>query len=173
MNDFKVGYAKVNINPPLGIGVAGYYIPRYAKGILDDLEASALVLSCAGKQIALISVDCCNIKTDLEEEYLVTIGRATGLPKENIFMTATHTHTGAVLVPPGSYEVDEEMVSRYATFVKERLVDVVKLALADQKPAKMGCMVGYAPDRVAYIRRYKSSQMRAPYPNRICPLNRL
>jgi len=155
MNNFQAGYAKVNINPPLGIGVAGYYIPRYAKGFLDDLEASALVLSCAGKQIALISVDCCNIKTDLAEQYLVTISQATGLPKENIFMTATHTHTGAVLVPPGSYEVDEQMVSRYAEFVGNRLADVVKLALEDLKPANMGYMVGYAPDRVAYIRRYK------------------
>ena len=27
----KVGFSKVNINPPLGIGIRGYYIPRYAK----------------------------------------------------------------------------------------------------------------------------------------------
>ena len=43
--DFLVGYAEVNINPPLGIGMHGYYVPRYAKGFIDDLTASAIALS--------------------------------------------------------------------------------------------------------------------------------
>ena len=47
MNTLKAHYAKVNINPMLGIGVAGYFVPRYASTILDDLEASALALSAA------------------------------------------------------------------------------------------------------------------------------
>ena len=33
MSNLKVGYAKVNINPPLGIGIRGYYVPRFAKGL--------------------------------------------------------------------------------------------------------------------------------------------
>ena len=27
---FSVGSAKINVNPPLGISIAGYYIPRFA-----------------------------------------------------------------------------------------------------------------------------------------------
>ena len=38
MNEFKAGYASININPPLGIGIYGYYVPRFAKGFLDDLD---------------------------------------------------------------------------------------------------------------------------------------
>lgn len=30
MNNLKTGFATVNGNPPLGISVAGYYVPRYA-----------------------------------------------------------------------------------------------------------------------------------------------
>ena len=155
MSGFQVGYTQVNINPPLGIGVSGYYIPRFAKGFLDDLEASALALSCAGKQLVIISVDCCIIQTDLATEYLVAIEKGTGISRENIFLAATHTHTGALLVPSDAFEADEEMINRYARFVGERLVDAVRMALADLKPAKMGYIVGYAPERVAYIRRYK------------------
>ena len=40
MNTLKIGYAQANINPPLGIGIEGYYVPRYAKGFLDDLLVS-------------------------------------------------------------------------------------------------------------------------------------
>ena len=46
MNTLQAGYARVNINPMLGIGVRGYYIPRFAKGFLDDLQASAIALTC-------------------------------------------------------------------------------------------------------------------------------
>ena len=56
MSKFQVGYAEVNINPPLGAGVSGYYIPRYGKGFLDDLMSEVLVFSCGGKKIALISI---------------------------------------------------------------------------------------------------------------------
>ena len=45
MGNFQVGYASVNINPPLGCGIHGYYIPRFAKGFLDDLEAHGIVLA--------------------------------------------------------------------------------------------------------------------------------
>lgn len=155
INNLLVGYTQVNINPPLGIGVCGYYVPRFAKGILDDLEASALLLSCGKKQIVLISVDCCGIDLELVTRYCTDIEQATGVPAENIFLSATHSHTGGLLMPTSAFEADEAMIKRYAAFVGERLVDAVKLALADLKPARMGYIVGHAPERVAYIRRYK------------------
>lgn len=155
MSDFRVGYAQVNINPPLGIGVCGYYIPRYAKGFLDDLEASALVLDCAGKQIALISVDNCGINKELGNRYRADIEKAIGLSGDNLFLSATHSHTAALLTTTAAFEADEEMINGYAEFLGSRLIDVVRLALLDLKPAKMGYIVGQAPERVAYIRRYK------------------
>ena len=155
MGAFQVGYANVNINPPLGIGMMGYYIPRYAKGFLDDLEASALALSLAEKTILLISVDTCLIETYLCERYCAKIEEVTGVPKENVFLSATHTHTGPFLTDTGRFPVDVEQIKGYADFLGNRLTDLAQLALADRKPAKMGFIQGWAPERVAYIRRYK------------------
>ena len=152
---FKTGFKEVNINPPLGIAVAGYYVPRYAKGILDDLTTSALVLELGDKKIALVSVDCCGINKILIDKYSAFIEEKTGIPAENIFMAATHTHTGGVLVPGETFEMDAEVIHKYAEFVGERVVDAVSMAMDDLKPSKMGYIVGYAPERVAYIRRYK------------------
>lgn len=156
-NTLQAGFARININPPLGIGIVGYFIPRFAKGFLDDLEASAMVLSFQDTKVALISVDCCYFVQPLVEECLDAISRATGIPAENIFLSATHTHTGPIMqasssLAPGS---DEETNIRYIQFLVSRLTDVVTLALADLKPAKMGHITGRAPERVAYIRRYK------------------
>lgn len=154
-NLLKVGYARINANPPLGIGVAGYYIPRFAKGFLDDIEVSALALECNAKTILLISVDSCGVDKELLDEYFELIEQKTGISKEQIFLSATHTHTGPLLVETTAFAADVNVIDTYAKFLGTRLVDVVKLALADLKPSKMGYIVGKAPERVAYIRRYK------------------
>ena len=155
MSGLKVGFAQVNINPPLGIGIQGYYVPRYARGFLDDLEAETLVLSCAGTRIALISVDNCGISTEQVMIYRAAIEAATGLAGDHIWISASHTHTAGFLAPTTAFDADPQVIARYAAFVGERLVDAVKLALADLKPGKMAYIVGRAPKRVAYIRRYK------------------
>lgn len=155
MDDFKVGYASVNINPPLGIGIDGYFVPRFAKGFLDNLETAALALRLNEETVVLIAVDICEIATDVVKQYLDRIQIATGIKKENIFISASHTHTGPLHKVKYLFEADEELVNNYALFLGERLIDVVKLSLADLKEAKMGYAIGKAPDKVAYIRRYK------------------
>ncbi|MBE6917172.1 MAG: hypothetical protein E7470_04625 [Ruminococcaceae bacterium] len=151
-----VGYAKVNINPQLGTDLAGYYIPRPAKGFLDDLEAHAIVISLEQTKLAIVSVDTCYLKAPLISRYRAAIEAATGISADQLFLTATHTHTGPRLTPIDSSEAkDIPVIERYADFVEERLVDLIKLALLDLKPAKMGFITGYAPERVAYIRLYQ------------------
>lgn len=156
MDNLKVGFAKANANPPLGIGVHGYYVFREAKGILDDIEVVTMVLNCKDKTIALISIDNCGISKEVLDEYKEMIEKETGVSKDKIFISATHTHTGPYVEVNDLFLGDKvEETHQYRVFLGERVLDSVKLALADIKPAKMGYIVGYAPERVAYIRRYK------------------
>lgn len=155
MSNLKVGYSQLNVNPPLGIGVSGYYIPRFAKGFLDDIEVCTLVLSLKEKKIALISLDVCGIDTCLIESYSEAIEKETGISKNDIFLSATHSHTSGLLVPTEAFEADVDTIHAWAKFVGERVVDSVKIAIEDLKDAKMGYITGWAPERVAYIRRYK------------------
>src|SRR6185369_683812 len=55
--DLRVGAAAVNITPPPGIGLAGYYFDRGAQGTNDDLFAKALVLEQDGVQAAFVALD--------------------------------------------------------------------------------------------------------------------
>ena len=155
MAKFQVGYASVNINPPLGIAIGGYYIPRNASGFLDDLEIGALVLKMGRKSIALISVDHCGIPKSINDDYVELVHKKTGLPKTSIFIAATHSHTAPKIEKFEEGKNEDSMLARYGRFIGERMVDAVLLAIADLKNAKMGYIVGYAPERVAYIRRYK------------------
>ena len=98
MNDFKAGYARVNINPPLGSALFGYYVQRLAKGYLDDLEAFALTLEKDGNKFIIISIDNCSIAKPLVDKLVEAIASSSDIPRENILISATHTHTGTCIV---------------------------------------------------------------------------
>ena len=158
MNNFKAGYARVNINPPLGSALFGYYVQRLAKGYLDDLEAFALTLEKDGKKFIIISIDNCSINKPLVDKLTAAIADATDIPRENILISATHTHTGPFTSPPGGFAAgddEDQKVERYVALLINRIKDLAVLALQTLKPAKVGFAVGHAPDRIAYIRRYK------------------
>jgi len=150
----QAGYAQVNINPQLGHPISGYYIPRFAKGFLDDLQASALALRCGKQDVLLIALDNCSVQTFLADRFREDISLATGVSPDSIFLTASHTHTGPKL-PLNEESCKVEPLAGYIAFLGRRLADAAALAMADLRPAKMGYAVGYAPERVAYIRRYK------------------
>ncbi len=155
MNTLQVGYARVNINPMLGIGVHGYFVPRFAKGFLDDLEASALALNCGEDPVILISADLCLLSVENSTHFRTAVSEATHLPLQNILLTCTHTHTSPLTEPTTFFEADEKLIFSYARFLEQRLCDLAVLALENMKPARMGFAVGHAPDRIAYIRRYR------------------
>ena len=155
MGAFQVGYGSVNINPTLGCGIYGYYIPRFAKGFLDDLEAHGIVLSLGDTKIAMISVDSGEMTKTLVDRYRAAIEKHTGIKAENIFLSCTHTHTSPLIQPTDTFDAPREPIDEYADFVEERLISLVKLAILDLKPSKMGFITGYAPERVAYIRLYR------------------
>lgn len=149
MNNLKAGFARGNINPPMGISIRGYFKKRFAEAILDDLQVNALALQCGDVKTLLISIDHCGMAQEISDRCRKAAGDATGVPMENIILSATHTHTGPFI----DFEDEEELVRDYSVFVERRIADVAKFAVADLKDAKMGYGKGVAPN-VAFIRRY-------------------
>ena len=148
MSNLKAGFARVNINPPMGIFVSGYFKDRFADGILDDLEANALAISLDGKTQLMINVDVAGIKQEISAEYRERISNATSVPTGNIFISCTHTHTG----PEVNHE-QRPLVLEYREFLGKRLADVALFAVNDLKEAKVGYGVGKA-ENVAFVRRF-------------------
>jgi len=149
MNNLKAGFGRVNITPPMGIFIRGYFKPRYADGVLDELEINALALESGDTKTLLISIDHCGIEQNLCSDYIKGISNATSVPEENIIISATHTHTGPAL----EKDSDVEIVREYTGFVARRIIDAAQFALDDLKDAKMGFGKGTAPN-VAFVRRY-------------------
>lgn len=155
MNNLKIGYASINVNPPLNYPIHGYYLERFGKGFIDDIEASAIAISSNDKNALIISVDNGGFTQDVIAKFLTAINNKTGIDKDNIFISGTHSHTAPTTFLPEYFDVDETMVHSYISFLADKLAIIAKEALNDLQPATMGFAVGHAPDRVAYIRRYK------------------
>ena len=149
-NNLKVGYARVNITPPMGVNIAGYFVERIADGVLDELEACAVAVSDGKNTALLMTIDHCGIVKDFLNEWRANIAAATGVPAEAIFIHSTHTHTGPVLIKGCKNPLNNQ----YEIFLSTRVVDVARFALADMKCAKMGIGTGEAKN-VAFIRRYR------------------
>ena len=170
----KVGFARVNVNPPMGIDIRGYYKVRKADGVLDDLEINAVALSQNGKTMLIMAIDHCGMQVPVIEKFKKAITEKTGILADAIYIHTTHTHTGPEVVP---IDEDEYQVE-YKTFLTRRFVDVAQFAIEDLKPAKVGYGVSEAKN-VAFIRRYKmkdgttKTNPGVNNPDIVCPVGEL
>lgn len=150
MNKLYAGFSRVNITPMMGIKLAGYYKVRHAEGVLDELEINALALACGDEKAVIISIDHLGIVQEIIEEYSSHISEATGLPKDAIYIHATHTHTAPFL----NMDSEDVLEQEYYQMVMRKLADAAVLALEDLKPARMGWGIGEAPN-IAFVRRFR------------------
>ncbi len=155
MNQLKVGYSQIVANPPLDIAICGYFVPRFAKGFLDDIEVSTIILEQNGEKNAIISLDVCELEEDNYQKYVDLIEKATQIKKDNVFLSVTHTHTSAYIEPNDMFTMDGTAIKEYANYLGTKIVESVELALKDLKPSRVGYGSCVAPEKISYIRRYK------------------
>jgi hypothetical protein len=60
----QVGLAEVDITPPLGFPMAGYYHERLAEGTIDPLKAKAIVFRDGDTAAALVACDLIGVMND-------------------------------------------------------------------------------------------------------------
>ena len=159
MNKLQAGFSKVNINPPMGTPINGYYIHRHVEGFLDDLEVVALALKVEDTITVMLSIDVCLLSNALCLELRKQIAAATGLSLDAIWLHCTHTHTAPQIantfdVAGLEFPEQQDLLDEYYAFFTRRLVDAAVLAIADIKPAKMGWAVGNAP-KISFVRRFR------------------
>lgn len=165
---FKAGFARVDITPPLGTYMPGYYKLRYAKSVLDPLQINMVAFS-DGKKTALIAqYDTEALSDAVADDMRDAIVKATGIDRDAILLHASHTHDGGFLVSKctnGSMAdtkktVGDGVISKtgplddlYVAFAVRRSADAAVEALRDLKPAKLSIGRSVAK-RISFGRRY-------------------
>lgn len=147
---FRAGAAASNITPELGCSINGGFQDGKALQIHDELHARCLVLDDGKVKLALVIVDNCVIQRSIFDDAKRQISEATGLPVENMLMSATHAHSCGTLTPVGQSEPDPA----YQKFVARRIADGVRRALNNLAPARIGWGYGEVPQHV-FNRRWR------------------
>ena len=80
MATFKVGFSRVDITPPLGVPIAGYFVKRIADGVLDNLDCNCIAVADGEKTALLYSLDLISINQKTDDGYRAAISKATGVP---------------------------------------------------------------------------------------------
>ena len=97
--EFKAGFARTDITPPLGTYMPGYYQERRAKEVLDPLQINMVAFS-DGKTTALVAqYDTEALSVQVADMMREAIVRATGVSRDEILLHASHTHDGGYLCP--------------------------------------------------------------------------
>jgi neutral ceramidase len=88
------GIAVVDITPPVGYRMSGYFNERLSTGVLNPLHAKAIVLAQGGERAAMVFCDIIGLSPDVSSQARRHASESTGIPAENILIAGTHSHTG-------------------------------------------------------------------------------
>src|SRR5215831_11853170 len=90
----RIGAAEIDITPPVGHRMAGYFDERLATGVHDPLKAKAIVLQQGQERIAMVFCDLVGVSLTVTTNARAQASQQTGIPVTNIVICATHSHTG-------------------------------------------------------------------------------
>jgi neutral ceramidase len=90
----RVGMSEVDITPPVGHRMAGYYDERASTGVHDRLWARAIVLEQGRERVAMVFCDLLGVSLSISTNARAQASRLTGIPASHILIAATHSHTG-------------------------------------------------------------------------------
>jgi len=134
MTGLQAGYGEKIITPPLGLELAGYgfYLGRTAASVLDDLKARAVCLAGGGSRVLLVACDLVGFTVETADAIRERISEETQIPRPNIMLACTHTHTGPASMPlPGLGEMNRD----YAATLPEAIAAAAAAAARDLRPA--------------------------------------
>lgn len=151
-SNILAGTWRTNITPPLGVGSAGSPFEVRMEEILDDLYSNAIIIDDGGKEVAIISIDVCNVPDDVYRSIAIDIEKKCNILQANIIIAATHTHNGPYL--GGSFVGIGDVDGSYVENFKKCVVTSAVMAQKMKKPAAIGVGRGFN-DKFIFNRRLK------------------
>ena len=154
----QVGLAEADITPPTGFPMAGYYHERLADGTSDPLQTRAIVFRDADNSAALVICDLIGIATDLSREVRQRVSEQTNIPKTNVVIAATHSHTAPDYMKELwlnlSKQPQDELRRNYIETLIGQIVAVTVDAATSAKPASLEAGSAVQQTPVSFNRRF-------------------
>jgi hypothetical protein len=144
MGTLRAGAAELDITPPLGCHLVGYFQDRIAEDIHDELHVRALALDNGQCTLGLIVCDLIDLPVRVVEGAKARIEEVTGVAPGQVLISCTHTHTGPSAV--GALGTPDE--PEYAAWLIPRIADAFVLAHRRLRPVQAARLSGACPEEV-------------------------
>jgi neutral ceramidase len=155
MSRLSAGVYRVDITPPVGISMVGYYArDGVSAGVERPLTATALVLTTETSRVAIVACDLIFIQNPAIDQIRHRIAEAIGTTSDCVLINCSHTHCGPTL--PGftfESETQRAMQGAYLNHLRHVLTGCAYAASQRPRPARIGFDRGSA--RIGINRREK------------------
>jgi hypothetical protein len=149
--EFRAGAFAQDISPTkFPAPVNGSMKGNFANGIHDPMHARCLALHDGKRALVYVVVDACMIPREICEDAKAIAAKETGIPREHILISATHTHSAATLAPVFQSDPDPEYVKALPPRIAQGIIQAVK----NLEPAEFGWAFGSDPSQVFNRRWY-------------------
>ncbi|HXG10074.1 MAG TPA: neutral/alkaline non-lysosomal ceramidase N-terminal domain-containing protein [Gemmataceae bacterium] len=149
--EYQAGVARADITPTGPIWLAGYgNRNKPSEGVDHPLALKALALRHGqGPPLILITADIIGWPRSLSQPITERIGKELKVPRANVLLAASHTHTGPVISNnlEGMFDLkgkDAEAVMDYARRLEGRAVETAAEAVKALAPARLSFSRGRA-----------------------------
>jgi len=147
--DWKVGLASVKITPERPVFLSGYSSrTKPFEKVEADLFVRALALEDGtGQRAVLITSDLLGFPAAIAEPICERIQKKSGLKREQILLTSSHTHTGPIVsldarMRDNLTEGDAQRTVDYTRQLQDRVVEAAEKALSKLEPARLSWGTG-------------------------------
>jgi hypothetical protein len=142
------GAAEVNITPSISLHLAGYpFTARNSTGVHDPLLSTALYISDGATPVLFIGNDVIFTGKASVARVREQISQQTGIPTAHILISATHTHSGPVIVPfvAGSHDATvPDPDEAWLRLMEAGMVEAGIMAYERATPARIGLAMANA-----------------------------
>jgi hypothetical protein len=129
----KAGVSVVDITPPIGWRMCGYFYERVSTDTHDPLLARTIVFEQNRERYALVFCDLIGIEGDLATTARQRAAKRADVPVDHILICATHSHTGPLYSGSLRQHLHDAAVAKEGLDFRERVdyPDVLAERLAD------------------------------------------
>jgi len=139
LKKLKAGAAITDVTPQKPMFLHGYpHVERISEGVHYPLYASALILDDGETPIGFCAVDVLYISREITARVRKGVQAATGIPGQNLMLSASHTHSGPVTFSDIFYDpVVPKADPDYISYLVEKLVQVYVQAFQNMRECKI------------------------------------
>ena len=163
--EIKAGTGRKCITPQVPFWLTGYASrDKPSTDVLHDLWAKAIVFEeDPSNRVVIVTTDLLGLSHEISSEVAMRVSQKFGIPRANLLLSSSHTHSGPVVWPCLSTifdfsTADMQKVAQYGQKLTDDIVEAIGIALNDLEPVQISTGHGSA-DFAVNRRQQKDGQV--------------